>query len=166
MRTVTIMASVMVALAACSGGTIDSPSSPEGIAAGTLRVVAAKATYTRTELKEGIRGSITNTSDQILYARLGDAFNSAREQDPVYIAIGSDGAIERSEGTNWRAVEGAILIEGVKEIELRPGKTYTFIAPISENTPAGTYRVNLGFRATSGAEQASGRTLSETFEIR
>ncbi|HEY9228288.1 MAG TPA: hypothetical protein VIP11_16650 [Gemmatimonadaceae bacterium] len=165
MRTLVGLA-LVVGLAACGSDAADLVSAPPGIAAGTLRVTVAKSTYTRDELSGGISGSITNTSDQVFFARLGDAFNSAREQDPVYIAMGSDGALERADGSSWRVAETGILVEGVKEVELRPGKTYTFAATLPQNTSAGTYRFNIAYRTTAGAQQPSGRGISASFEIR
>jgi hypothetical protein len=160
-----ILATILSAgLAGCSS-TAATDAAFDNQATATVRVTVEKTSYTRDELTAGVRGKIINDSDRTVYARLGDAFNSAVEQDPVYIATGSDGALERSGGSNWTTVETAVLVEGVKVIELRAGREYAFIAPTSTSTQAGTYRISVTYRATAGGD-ATGRASSASFEIK
>jgi hypothetical protein len=158
----------MAVIASCSDAAVDAPQTPSDGSA-TLSVVTTKSSYTASEAlvsSTGVRGTITNTSDRTVYARMGDAFNSAVEQDPVYVASGSDASLERANGTAWSGVEGALLIEGIREIELRPGRSYSFIAHTAALAQAGSYRITVAFRASAGASQPSGRASSATFEIR
>ena len=154
------------ALTSCNDA-LPLPTSPDLSA--TLQITTEKSSYTRSEIpasSTGIRGTITNAGDRTVFARMGDAFNGAVEQNPVYVANGSDGALEHSEGSNWVTVEGATLVEGVKEIELRAGKSYSFIAHGSPSAPAGTYRITVSYRTSAGASQPAGRASSASFEIR
>lgn len=173
MRPTVFVAVVAITTAACHDGTPtalrDPDAPPPQIAAGDVRVAVQKTSFTRDEASvatgAGIRGTITNTSDRTLFAKLGDAFNSAAEQDPVYIAGGSDGMLERLEGSSWAGVTTAHLVEGVRVIDLRPGKTYTFVAHASNALSAGTYRVTIAYRASANASAASGKVSSPSFAI-
>lgn len=173
MRPTVFVAVVAITTAACHDGPAtslrDQDAPPPQIAAGDVRVALQKTSFTRDEASvatgAGVRGTITNTSDRTLFAKLGDAFNSAAEQDPVYVAVGSDGMLERLEGSSWVGVTSAHLVEGVRAIELRPGKAYTFVAHASSAITAGTYRVTIAYRASANASAASGTVSSPTFAI-
>ena len=167
LRKLVSMVWLLTAASSCGSATIEPPSSESGSA--TLSVVTEKSSYSRAEAlasSTGVRGTITNTSDRAVYARMGDAFNSAVEQDPIYVASGSDASLERADGNTWTGVDGAPLIEGIRMIERRPGRSYAFIAHTGSAAQAGSYRVTVGFRESSGASQTAGRASSATFEIR
>ena len=159
---------LLTAASSCGSATVDPSQSPASGSA-TLSVVTEKSSYARAEVlasSTGVRGTITNTSDRTVYARMGDAFNSAAEQDPIYVASGSDASLERADGNAWAGVDAALLIEGIRVIELRPGRAYSFIAHTGSAAQAGSYRVTVGFRESYGASQTAGRASSATFEIR
>jgi hypothetical protein len=159
----------LTVVASCSGP-VESTEQKSQIVAGTVVVTVAKSTYTWDEAStDGVRGTLKNTSDATIYSKIGDGFNSAIEQDPLYISQFSDGSVERSVGTNeWVKAETAILIEGTRFIVLRPGQSYEFIAPVSGSRQAGTYRIAVTHRSTiNDEERATVHTsYSTSFEIR
>jgi hypothetical protein len=113
---------------------------------------------------QGVRATLGNTADQSFYSRLGDAFNGALDQNPLFVANGSDASLEREQGSDWVAVTGAVLIEGVKIVSLQPGKSYDLIAQTSAAT-AGRYRIVVAYRNSVTAEPTQ-RAVSATFEVR
>jgi hypothetical protein len=149
---------------------VDSTEPNSQIAAGTVVITLDKSTYTWNEAStEGVRGTLRNTSDATVYSKLGDAFNSAIKQDPVFISYGSDGSVERSAGSDqWLKAETAILIEGTKFIMMRPGESYQFIAPLSGTAQSGTYRIAVTHRSTMNDEERAAvkTSYSANFEIR
>jgi hypothetical protein len=151
-------------LAALLGSCSSDASGPLIQTSSSLTITIEKASYTWDEVHvgsgPGVRGTITNVSDRTFTARLGDGF-AGEEQDLLYVANGSDGALERAEGSAWIAVSGAQLIEGVRQVTLRPGRTYGFIAQPSGEKRTGTYRIVVTFR--DGEEH---RVISQTFEVR
>jgi hypothetical protein len=149
---------------------VDTTEPNSQIAAGTVVITLDKSSYTWEEAStDGVRGTLRNTSDATIYSRLGDAFNGAIEQDPLFISHGSDGSVERSAGTNqWLKADMAILIEGTRFIVLRPGQSYQFIAPLSGAARQGTYRIAVTHRSTINDEEraAVNTSYSAIFEIR
>ena len=139
-----------VAVTACEAPSDTLPLPNAITVAGTVLVTMDKATYTWEEAQtQGIRGKIKNTGSSPVYSSIGDAFNSSLEQDPLLIAQGSDGAIERKNGENvWAAVETAVAIEGTRFVLLRPGQEYRFIAHVAGVRRPGTYRVSITYRST------------------
>jgi hypothetical protein len=157
------------ALAACSGHDNGQATDPtNSIAAGQITIALAKTVYTMGELSpssgQGVRATLGNTADQSFYSRLGDAFNGALDQNPLFVANGSDASLEREQGSDWVAVTGAVLIEGVKIVSLQPGKSYDLIAQSSAAT-AGRYRIVVAYRNSVTAEPTQ-RAVSATFEVR
>ncbi len=160
---------LVAALAACSGdGYRQSTDPTNSIVAGQLTITLPKTVYTTTELSpssgQGIRATLGNSADQPFYSMLGDAFNGAAEQSPLFVAMGSDASLEREQGSDWVAVSGAVLIEGVKIVSLQPGKSYELIAHAGAAT-AGRYRIVVAYRNSATAE-ATHRAVSATFDVK
>jgi len=135
--------------------------------AGQLTIALSKSTYSTSELNPssgGVRATLGNTADQTFYSMIGDAFNGAAEQNPLYVANGSDASLERQQGSDWVAVTGVQMIEGVKIVSIRPGKSYDLIVQSSAAT-AGNYRIVVAYRNTATGS-ASLRSVSPTFEVR
>jgi hypothetical protein len=157
-------------VAACSGYDNGQATDPtNSIAAGQITIALPKTVYTTTELNPssgaGVRATLGNTADQAFYCRLGDAFNGALDQNPLFVANGSDASLEREQGSeNWVAVSGVQLIEGLKIVSLQPGKSYDLIAQTSAAT-AGRYRIVIAYRNSLTAEPTQ-RAVSATFEVR
>ena len=164
------IALLVVGLAvACSGYDDSQATDPtNSIAAGQLTITLPKNIYTTTDLNpasgQGVRATLGNSADQTFYSMLGDAFNGAIDQNPVYVANGSDASLEREQGSGWVAVSGVQMIEGVKVVSIQPGKSYELIAHSSGAT-AGRYRIVVNYRNSVSAEPAR-RTTSATFEVR
>src|SRR5262245_4258747 len=152
-------------LAACSSN--DPQVADPTIAAGQITLTLPKTTYSTSDLSpssgQGIRATLGNTADQPFYSMIGDAFNGAAEQTPLFVAVGSDASIEREEGSAWVAVTSAHLVEGVKVVSLLPGKSYELVALASPAT-AGRYRIVLAYR--DAPNSAPTRRVSATFEVR
>jgi hypothetical protein len=163
-RTLTL---ALAAAAACSSETLQPELDDAAVAA--LEITVPKAAYTHAELDvgsgPGLRARIVNQTGQAYYSRLGDAFNGAVEQDPVWVANGSDGALQRADGASWVAVDGVFLIEGIREVRLGAGKSYELIAHTPASAPAGRYRVVVSYRSAPGGA-VTGRAASAAFEVR
>ncbi|HEV8215348.1 MAG TPA: hypothetical protein VGP95_05925 [Gemmatimonadaceae bacterium] len=154
---------------ACSGYDNSQATDPtNSIAAGQLTIALPKSVYTTAELNpasgQGIRATLGNSADQAFYSMLGDAFNGAIDQNPLYVANGSDASLEREQGSGWVAVSGVQMVEGVKVVSIQPGKSYELIAHSSGAT-AGRYRIVVNYRNSASAEPTR-RATSVTFEVR
>lgn len=155
--------------AACSGYDNSQTTDPtNSIAAGQLTIALPKSVYTTAELNpasgQGIRATLGNSADQTFYSMLGDAFNGAIDQNPLFVANGSDASLEREQGSGWVAVSGVQMVEGVKVVSIQPGKSYELIAHSSGAT-AGNYRIVVAYRNTLTADPTR-RAVSATFEVR
>jgi len=152
---------------ACAGSSSESPFATE-ISAGGLSLATDKTTYSIADVSPGsagIRATLTAAPDKPYYAKLGDAFNGAVDQNPLYIAEGTDGLVERQSGNSWVKASGGVLVEGVREVVLSPGKTYSVFALLSTPIQTGTYRLTINASETAGGA----KTLvvrSATFEVR
>ena len=156
-----------VMLVACAGSTSESPFATE-ISAGGLSLATDKTTYSVAEVSPGgagIRATLTAALDKPYYAKLGDAFNGAVDQNPLFIAEGADGVVERQSGNGWVKASGGILVEGVREVVLTPGKTYSVFALLSTPIQTGTYRLTVSASETAGGPKTS-VVRSATFEVR
>src|SRR4029079_9532414 len=98
-----------------------------------------------------VRATLANTADHPFYSMLGDAFNGAIDQNPLFVANGSDASLEREQGSDWVAGSVCQRLEGVKVVCIQPGKSYDLIAPSSGAT-AGRYRIVVAYRNTQNAE--------------
>jgi len=157
----------LVALLVAGCASSDRETTNPTIAAGEVTITLPKTTYTASDLSpssgQGVRATLANAADQPFYSMIGDAFNGAAEQSPLFVAVGSDASIEREEGSAWVAVTSAHLIEGVKVVSLLPGKSYELIALASPVT-AGRYRIVVGYRDAPNSAP-SRRAVSAIFEV-
>ena len=157
------------ALAACSGYDNSQTTDPtNSIVAGQLTITLPKNIYTTGDLNpgsgQGVRATLGNTSDQPFYSMIGDAFNGAIDQSPLFVANGSDASLEREQGSDWVAVTGMQMVEGVKVVSIQPGKSYELIA-MSNGATAGRYRIVVSYRNSATAEPTR-RVTSAIFEVR
>jgi hypothetical protein len=155
-------------MAACSGGNGGLEVTPQTT---ELQVSVEKSSYARSDLDitaggTGVRGTIRNVGERVLYSNVGDGFNGSLDQDPVHVSNGSDGALERAEGSQWVTVAGAQMIEGTRVVAFRPGRSYTVIAYAGGAVPAGTYRLSIRVRESVDAQQPSARVSSTPFEVK
>jgi hypothetical protein len=139
-----------------------------GIAAGSITIALPKTTYSTSDLSpssgQGVRATLGNSADQPFYSRIGDAFNASAEQNPLFVANGSDASLEREQGSSWVAVTGVALIEGVKIVALQPGQSYELIAHASAPVSPGRYRFVLAYRDAPSAESTR-RVTSAIFTV-
>ena len=157
------------ALSACSGYDNSTATDPtNSIVAGQLTITLPKNVYTVADLNpgsgQGVRATLGNTSDQPFFSMIGDAFNGAIDQSPLFVANGSDASLERQQGSGWVAVTGVQMVEGVKVVSIQPGKSYELIAQ-SNGAIAGVYRIVVAYRTSETAEPTR-RVTSATFEVR
>jgi hypothetical protein len=156
------------ALAGCSGSGNRQTTDPiDSIVAGQLTIALSKTSYNVSDLNPssgGVRATLGNTADQTFFSMIGDAFNGAIEQNPLYVANGSDASLERQQGSDWVAVNGVQMIEGVKVVSILPGKSYDLVVQSGAATP-GNYRIVIAYRTTATAS-ATRRAVSATFEVR
>ena len=162
-----ILAVLLASLVAgCSSNNRDA--TDPTLAPGQITVTLPKTTYSTSDLSpssgQGVRATLGNSADQPFYSMIGDAFNGAAEQSPLFVAVGSDASIEREEGSAWVEVTSAHLVEGVKVVSLLPGKTYELIALASPVT-AGRYRIVVAYRDAPNSAPTR-RAVSAIFEVR
>ena len=112
--------------------------------------------------------TITNTGTVPVYARLGDAFNSATEQQTIFAAQASDGRVERQAGDAWLTLPGAHLIEGFKTVVLMPGRSYELQAPVPGPRITGLARIRITWfdDASAVGTGTPHQDVSNTFELR
>ena len=113
----------------------------------------------------GIEAALANVGGQPYYARLGDAFNAAEEQEVLFAAFGSDAYLERLEGDTWVAVDRVFLVEGVKFVVLYPNSTYTLFAHFTGPKVAGTYRLRVEYYDGADGGPKVGDAVSNPFEV-
>jgi hypothetical protein len=159
-----VAAGVLAGLGACS-----SSASGPALNDGTLQVVVPQSSYSRSALDAssggaGIHAQVVSTTD--LYARVGDAFNGAIEQDPVYVVMGSDAELQRQENGSWVPVAVPVMVEGVRAVLLRAGHTYALVAHANPPIATGVYRLVIKARATANAAAPVAQATSATFEVR
>jgi hypothetical protein len=170
--TVLIIALAAAGLTACSSNSAISPEAETDaqnqIAAGKVQVSVGKRAYSPADLGPsgvGVNATLNNSADQTFYSKLGDAFNSAAEQNPLSVSNGSDATLEREEGARWVAVQTPQMIEGVKAVELRPGKSYELVARASAAVPTGRYRIVVAYRSAA-SDEVTARATSAVFDVR
>lgn len=114
---------------------------------GVLTIQTSKNVYDwSADAVEGtllVTATVTNAGSAPVYARVGDAFNAAAEQQTIFAAESSDGRVERQAGDTWLALPGAHLVEGFKTVVLLPGRSYTLHAPIPAPRVTGSARIHI-----------------------
>jgi hypothetical protein len=115
----------------------------------------------------GLDASLRNNSGQTVYANVGDAFNAADEQDPLFTSSGADAVVEAMDTKgSWTPFNQGIAIEGTKYVAISPGKTYRLLSNISAPSFRGLARIRVKYSAAPNASSASQVSYSNTFEIR
>jgi hypothetical protein len=167
-QTMVLRGLIALVIVACGGQTTEAVGPADVLPQGPT-LTTDKSVYSRADLDpgsgQGVRATLDGSSEKSFYSRLGDAFNGAVDQDPLFVAEGSDGALERQSGGNWVKAAGVPLVEGVREIVIARGKSYTVIAHLSAPVQAGTYRITIKIRETAGGT-ASATVASQPFEVR
>ena len=146
------------ALASGGCGTSDA-AAPAGAVpfggANVLAITTSKSVYGWDEVSfagEGVRATVVNTGGRDYYANIGDAFNGASDQPTVFIALGTDAAVERLTGTStWTTLPTGVLVEGSKVVRLRAGGHYQLRGNLSEPRAVGTMRVRLRYYTAANA---------------
>src|SRR4051794_8204552 len=89
---------IALLIIACGGQTTEAADAADVLLQGPT-LTTDKSAYSRADLDpgsgQGVRGTLVGSSERSFYSRLGDAFNGAVDQDPLFVAEGSDGALER-----------------------------------------------------------------------
>jgi len=113
----------------------------------TIRTERTHYQWSELHVVRRIRASLTNTSAQTWYARLGDRFDASLDQARLFIAEGSSGSLEHAApGPTWRPMARGFLVEGVRMVALRPGTTYVLEAVLPGPAPAtGTFRLRVDY---------------------
>jgi hypothetical protein len=167
-HTLTLGAAIASLIVACGGQTTEALRGADVLPQGPT-LTTDKSAYSRADLDpgsgQGIRATLVGSSEKSFYSRLGDAFNGAVDQNPLFVAEGSDGTLERQSGGTWVKTAGVPLVEGVREIVISPAKSYTVIAPASAPIQAGTYRLTIKIRDVAGGA-VTATIASPAFEVR
>jgi hypothetical protein len=165
---------VLTLLAACGSSvdvTSDFNGSPTGVtgAANAITISVRKTSYGWEESSfngNGIVATISNPNGRAYYARIGDAFNAATEQSPVFIALGTDAAIERQNGDgSWTVVATGILVEGAKVVTIKAGGSYELRGNLSEPRQVGTMRIRLRYFTNADGTGTAMTDYSPTFIV-
>ncbi|MBC7896965.1 MAG: hypothetical protein H7066_16220 [Cytophagaceae bacterium] len=173
-RSVVPFLAVLGVLAACGSSVdvgTDFAGSPTGVTGGAnvITISLRKTTFGWEESSfngNGIQATISNPSGRAYYARIGDAFNAATEQSPVFIALGTDAAIERqgNDGT-WSVMPTGILVEGSKVVTIKAGGSYELRGNLSEPRQVGTMRIRLRYFTTTDATGTAMTDYSPAFIV-
>ena len=159
---------IALLIVACGGQTTEAVGAADVLPQGPT-LTTDKSAYSRADLDpgtgQGVRATLIGSSEKSFYSRLGDAFNGAVDQDPLFVAEGSDGALERQSGGTWVKAAGVPLVEGVREIVITRAKSYSVIAHASAPIQAGTYRITIKIRENAGGA-VSATIASPPFEVR
>jgi hypothetical protein len=159
---------IPLAVLACASGTSEVLRTAEFSPAG-LTLSIDKSAYIRADLDpgsgNGVRATLLGSTERSYYSRLGDAFNAALDQNPLFVAEGSDGSLERQSGNSWIRVAGVPLVEGVRDVVISTSKSYGIIAHASPPIQAGTYRMTIKLRDAVGGPVIA-TISSPPFEVR
>lgn len=145
---------------------------PQRVGDGFLTIQTEKSGYTWAEVSlrgAGIRATLVNHTDRSFYARLGDGFNAALEQERLHIAEGSHAFVEQwVSPSSWRILERAVLIEGVGTIVLRPHGTYTLHGHVLGPENAGVFQLRVQYfdHMDVPPDAAAHQDFSDTFVIK
>ncbi|MEN8191613.1 MAG: hypothetical protein ABFS12_02275 [Bacteroidota bacterium] len=138
-------------LLTCSDDGITEISDQDDIYKDYLQIQTAKSQYSHSEDFHNsyahISGTVTNTTQDTFYSKLGDAFNSSIDQDVFLIANKTDGFYEfKNSSNNWASVEQGHLIEGSKVIRILPETQYTVQATaIIDSNQTGNFRLRIQY---------------------
>jgi hypothetical protein len=115
----------------------------------------------------GLEATLRNTTSQTFYANVGDAFNSAEEQDPLITTSGSDAVVEGKNSYDvWAPLDQGVMIEGTKYVVIKPGKTYRLTSLINAPSFRGQARIRVRYSTTPNGTGTIAVDYSNVFEIR
>jgi hypothetical protein len=173
MSRLTIVIAIVGSLTACGDSLSTSADglSPSVGGANVLTITTSKTTYGWEEASfggEGVIATIVNPNNRDYFANIGDAFNGATDQPNVFIALGTDAAIEKLETNgSWTTMGTGVLVEGSKVVVLRAGASYRLRGNLSDPRTTGTMRVRLRYYTSANT---SGQTplvdFSNAFTVR
>ncbi len=121
-----------------------------------------------------IHSTLENRSTNIYYSKVGDFFNSASEQDLLFIAENSAGYLEKyNELDNlWYEVKNILppLIEGSRFVSIKQFKLYSIHASLyikKDEEEKGIYRFRIDYYDDENLEASTlpYKDYSNTFEI-
>jgi hypothetical protein len=148
--TLTTLVALAAVLAGCGTNDTTAPHlGRPGGASNVLTITTSKSVYTWDEASfggPGVRATVVNPSARDYFANIGDAFNGALDQPDVFIALGTDAAVERLEASGaWSVLPTGVLVEGSRVVKLRAGGSYQLRGNLSEPRTVGTMRVRLRY---------------------
>lgn len=124
---------------------------PRELGSGALQIKTEREEYSWRANELGaqqiIVATLTNTSNQTFYARLGDGF-AGFAQEQLYIALGSHGHIEQWQaGANWREMPRGELIEGVRFVVVESKASYQLHADLHkwQGNESGEFRLRIDY---------------------
>lgn len=146
---------------------------------GVLSIQTDQVSYTWTNGENGLHlylnGTVTNTSNWLLYSRISANPDFGSWDEPFCCIAGNSwGQIEKYNTAtgSWENTEiEGMLIEGSAFLTLKSKTTYPLQAPLSnrsQNRQAGQYRivVEYTFEQNPGESARKYRAFSNTFEIK
>ncbi|MFN8580445.1 MAG: hypothetical protein U0163_05630 [Gemmatimonadaceae bacterium] len=162
MKRLLVSAILVFWTAACA---TETPSPLIGIS--DLGVQAPSSIDAATLRTTGFQATLRNGGARSLYTKIGDAFNGAIEQDPLYTSLGSDAEVEVQRSTGvWSSITVGLLTEGTRFVELKPGKSYRLMATGDPTTFRGQARVRVRYSENADGSGQQSVAYSNTFEIR
>ena len=117
-----------------------------------------------------IKGALENISKNIYYSKLGDFYNSASEQDPLFIERYSGGHLEKYNEVNsiWYEINILADLEGSKFVCIKPSKIYSIDAYLlvkKDEEEKGKYRFRIDYYGQKPYTLPY-KDYSNTFEIK
>src|SRR5262245_43132198 len=100
---------LMAGVNSCSRATEPAPfpPAPQETGDGFLTIATAELEYSLPAYGGELRATVTNTTDNVFYARLGDGFDAAVEQSTLHVAAGSHGFLEQWDSAAWQGLPRA-----------------------------------------------------------
>lgn len=119
---------------------------------GNLLITVNPAEYSFSNLNSGnvlnISAILSNQSDKVYYAEIGDFYNSSTDQDNIYIAGNTQAFVEmfNSDDIVWKTIFRSFLIEGSRFVSIKPAKMYYLHGCIPHNEKyVGKYRIKINY---------------------
>lgn len=126
---------------------------PHELGSGALQIQTEREAYSWStsalRTHRLIAATLTNTSEQTFYAKLGDGF-AGEEQEQLHIAAGAHGHIEQwQQSPGWREMPRSHLIEGVRYVVLAPKRSYQLHADLFQwqGEEVGEFRLRVEYFA-------------------
>jgi hypothetical protein len=153
-------------LVSCSRDTVTAPSST---GSDLIAIQTGKSNYTWDEVTTyGINATVTNKTDRVFYASLGDGMGPPVQQ-VLYAAEGSDGFLEQwVPPSSWQSQKRAVFDEGTRVIEIHPGSTYTLVGYHAGSRTSGVFRLKIQYHDQAEAQpgMTAHQDVSNIFTVR